>query len=289
MAGQSESKPWRGFSAPLHPEGKYALYGPPPWHFEGYMSAVRLRCDPDAIDHMVPEPMKTAADPFVEIAVFDCRCDYGLGEGYVQRNPDQVHFQESFVRHFIEYAGAIGYWMPYIWCNTDSEFAIGREMYGWPHKWGNVALTERPFRGWRAGDIVTGLVGRGCRAVMEFESELEQPGDRGGIGVAQGAADDTSAGTRPGQTGTDVRWGSSFTQVALPHPTDEGMVLQRLVRNQMLDVDFTDIWTGKGSFEVYAPELQYLKGAEVVSARWHTIVWTKPYSAEVVLEELVAA
>ena len=67
------------------------------------------------------------------------------------------------------------------------------------------------------------------------------------------------------------------------------MVLQRLVRNQMLDVEFTDIWTGKGSYEVHAPELQYLEGAEVVSARWHTIVWTKPYPAEVVLEELAAA
>ena len=289
MNAEAGRKPWRGFSAPLHPEGRYALYGPPPWHFEGYMSAVRLRCDPDAIDHMVPEPMKTAADPLVEIAVFDCRCDYGLGEEYVQRNPDQVRFQESFARHFIEYEGAVGYWMPYIWCNTDSEFAIGREMYGWPHKWGNVALTERPFRGWRAGDIVTGLVGRGCRAVLEFEIELERPGDLDGIGMAQGADDDSSAGTAPGRTGTDVRWGSSFTQVALPHPAEQGMVLQRLVRNQMLDVEFTDIWTGKGSYEVYAPELQYLKGAEVVSARWHTIVWTKPYPAEVVLEELAAA
>lgn len=289
MTGETKARPWRGFSAPLSANGEHQLYGPPPWRFEGYASAVRLQCQRADVAAMVPDPLIVPDDPIVELGIFDCVCDYGMGEEFVQRNPDLTHFREGFARHIIQYDGNIGYWHPYIWCDSDAEIAIGRELYGWPHKLGSISLTHRPFRGWRAGDIVTGLLARQCRAVMEIEIALQRPASLADIGLAQPPAATRAAGSAPGQTGSDVRWGSSYTQVALPEPIRAGQVRRRLVRNQMQFVEITDIWGGVASFKVHAPELQYLRNARSLGGRWHTIAWTKPYPVELIADSIEAA
>ena len=271
MNANSESPgSWRGFSAPLAAGGRFSLYGPPPWHFEGYSASVSLRVSADAVRGLVPPQLSVSDDPVVRLSVFEFVCDCGRGRAFVQKHPDLAQQSEAVVGITVTHDGQPAYWPALLWCSSDAEMAVGREMYGWAQRLGSVALTRMPRRGWRDGDVVTALVRRGHRAVFAFSialaGELEAP-----PAVADSATMASHLGRLP-----------IYTQTAIADPMRAGVVERRLVATDIEDVKTGPVWHGPAQLDVGAPELAFLSGAEVIEGRWHRASWTKPYASRVV-------
>jgi len=263
-----------GFSAPVTAGGKHALYGPPPWRFEGWTSSSVLRFDPAHVADLIPEPLKLVGEPVCRLSLHDIICDYGFGRAFTQENPDQVNFHEAIVGFLVEHDGLRGQWCPYSWCSTDAEFAGGREYYGWPQKMGEMKQTRRPLKGWEVGDTVTSLVTRGRRAVFDMTVKLERQGDIEAVGQPM-FPDQSQAG-------------NYFTETALPHPDNPPAVIRRMVATQMQDLWVGGMWSGPATVNIVAPELDFLADAEVIGGRWHEISWIKPYPDKIVAERTVA-
>ncbi len=259
-----------GFAAPLGGKGRHALYGPPPWRFEGWSTSAVFRFDPADVRELIPEPLKLAGEPTCRLSLHDIICDYGFGKSFAQKNPDQANFHEAIIGFLVEHEGVTGQWCPYSWCSTDAELTVGREYYGWPQKLGAMSLTRRPHKGWQRGDHVAALVSRGHRAVFDICVTLERQGD----------IEESGKTAFPNQS----RAGNYFTETALPLPTDPPTLHRRMVATQMQDLIVGDMWSGSAEVNITAPELQFLKNAEVLGGRWHEISWVKPLPDRVVSE-----
>jgi acetoacetate decarboxylase len=263
-----------GYTAPMSPDGAHALYGPPPWRFEGYSASVLFEVDAGAMRALVPEPLALVGPPTCRLSVHDIICDYGFGKEFAQRNPDQAHYHEAIVGFLTEHHGVLGQWCPYSWCSSDAEFAGGRELYGWPQKLGSMSLTRRPLAGWQTGDIVTGLVTRGNRAVFDIAVTLEREGD-----VPQ----ETDA-SFPDQSQAS----QYFTETALPNPMNPGQVERRLLLTAMADMTVGDLWSGSAEVNITAPELAFLRDARILGGRTHEVRWIKPDPTRLISRRLVA-
>ncbi|MBM3505425.1 MAG: hypothetical protein FJX65_16330 [Alphaproteobacteria bacterium] len=263
---------WRGFSQPLAGGGHFSTYGPPPWTFEGFSASIFLVFDPAQVADLIPPPLKLAGDPVCRLSLHDIVCDYGFGERFAQENPDQAHFHEAVLGFLVETDGTLGQWCPFLWCNTEAEFAVGRELYGWQQHLGELSMTRRPRRGWRAGDRVAGLVTRGRRSVFDFVIDLERAGD----------VPATVEGFRvfPDQANAN----NFFAEVVLPHPVDRVLV-RRLTLSSMIDMTVSGLWSGPAVAQVHAPELRFLQGARVLGGRWHEVAWKKPWPRRIVRED----
>jgi acetoacetate decarboxylase len=265
---------WRGIAAPLAGGGRFAAYGPPPWSFEGFSASVFLAFEPKAVADLIPPPLRLAGDPVCRLSAHDMICDYGWGERYTQENPDQSNFHEAVLGLMVEADGVLGQWCPYLWCDTEAEFAVGRELYGWQQRLGQMALTRRPLRrGWREGDRVAALLTRGRRSVFSFAITLERVGDLPPI----------VDGLRlyPDQ----ARANNHFMETVLPHPT-ERTVVRRLAVSAMVDTEVNGLWSGRASVEVAAPELAFLRNARVLGGRWHELSWKKPWPGRLIREHV---
>ena len=266
----------RGFSAPLSPTGDLSLFGPPPWSFEGYAASVLLAFDTRAADALIPKPLRLAGDAVCRISVHDLVCDFGHGAAFAQANPDLAHVHEAVVAVMVDADGAIGQWCPFLWCDQDAEFAIGREFYGWPQKLARLSLTRPPLRrSWQAGDVVTGLASRGHRSLFEMRVELERAGDI------------------PGECGQPPAFplqaeaNLHFTETVQMHPVDL-TIARRLVSTVMEDVVVQNLWSGPVTFRPFADELQFLADATPIGGRWHELAWKKPWADSVIREGTVA-
>jgi acetoacetate decarboxylase len=261
-----------GFTYPLSPSGDVSLYGPPPWLFEGYAASALLAFDPGLVDGLLPDPLRLSGDPVCRVSVHDLICDYGNGEAFAQANPDLAHFHEAVVALMVEADGVRGQWCPFLWCDQDAEFAVGREFYGWPQKLASMSLTRPPLlRSWRQGDVVTGLVSRGHRSVFEIEIALERAGD-----VSLG---DGRAAAFPQQSDAALH----FTETIQTHPVDLS-VTRRLISTTMDDVVVRNLWSGEAIFRALADELRFLEGAEPLGGRWHELAWKKPWGQNMIRE-----
>jgi acetoacetate decarboxylase len=267
MSGTGRDDALRGFSAPLSPDGKASLYGPPPWRFHGRMLTVFLRADAHAFARHVPSPLAPYAQPIVRVSTYEMACDYGFGPGFAARRPELANFCETGVSLFVEHAGVRGNYCAFIWCDGDAEIAVGRELYGWPQVLGEMWLTRPPLgRSWRPGDEIASLVSRAGRPVLEILATIERSGD-------------LALGLPP--------FLDFYTMTALPSP-ERPEVERRIVRTRMLDVALEDPWSGSARVEFHAPELAWLQNAEILGARTNLIGWSKPFG-EVVSREVVPA
>ena len=265
---------WSGFSAPLAGGGAYALYGPPPWYFEGFSASVFLAFNPSDLADLLPPPLKFAGDPVCRLSLHDLICDYGLGERFMQEQPDQAHFGEAVLAVQVEHEGMLGQWCPFLWCTTDAEFAVGRELYGWQQRLGEMSLTRPPLRrSWRPGDVVTGLVTRGRRAVFNFSITLERAGD----------VPPVMDGLRlyPDQ----AKANNHFTETVLYRPIQRE-IQRTLLVSAMEETCVENIWSGSANVQITAPELAALKNTKVLGGRWHDLSWKKPWPSRVIREDL---
>mgnify|MGYP002640654599 CR=1 FL=1 len=254
-------------------DGRYALYGPPPWYFEGYSAAVLMTFDPEMVSALIPSPLKLTGSPVCRLTVHDMVCDYGFGERFMQEQPDQAHFGEAVIGFMVECEGVTGHWAPFLWCTTDAELAVGREFYGWQQRLGEMSLTRPPLRrSWRPGDTITGLVSRGRRPVFDIAVTLENEGD------LPSQIEGLNISMDPATTN------HHYTETVLVHPTSR-VITKRMSCSSMDDVMVTNLWSGSASFNVHAPELAFLKNAKVLGGRWHELSWRKPWPNRLIREE----
>jgi acetoacetate decarboxylase len=243
-----------GFVAPIDPTGQGALYGPPPWRFAGRSLTVIARCDAAALAALLPPPLALWGEPLLRVSVHSLICDLGHGWGWAQAHPEASQFHESVIGIAATHDGTIGYWDPFLWTDGDAELAVGREMYGWPQRLGQFALTApHPQRGWRAGDRCTGLVSRLGRPVLEASLEIAAPGP---LDVPQ-----------PPFVGF-------FVERALPDPATE-TVTRELFLARMREVAAAEAWHGAARLVLHAPELAALAPRAVLGGQVHTISWIK--------------
>jgi acetoacetate decarboxylase len=244
----------RSFAAPLDPTGHASLYGPPPWRFAGWSLSVIARCPAEAVAALVPAPLSPWGEPLVRFSVHFLQCDLGLGWRFAQEHPERSQFHEAVVGIAVRHDNAVGYWDPFLWCDSDAELAVGREMYGWPQRLGAIALTApHALHGWRVGDCSAGLVSRLGRPVFEASMTIARPGD-------------LETSTPPF---TDF-----FTERILPNPTT-GTAMRELFVSRMDDVVIDALHSGPATLALQAPELQALAPFEVVGGRVNKVTWSK--------------
>lgn len=247
----------KGFVAPLDPVGGASLYGPPPWHFHGRSLTIIGRCDPDAIAALVPAPLKPVGEPLVRFSLHELTCDIGLGRDFAQRHPERSRCHEAVIGLIVTDGKRTGFYDPFLWCNSDAEIAVGREMFGWPQVAGDLWLTgPDPQTGHQSGDVMAGLVSKSGRPVMELSMTLDAPGEL------------------PSQCGAFTTF---FTMRVLPDPAG-GPTVREVYGSDMINPTAGDRWIGAGELTLSAPELLPLQPVEIVAACTNTISWAKPYA-----------
>ncbi|MBL8701372.1 MAG: acetoacetate decarboxylase family protein [Alphaproteobacteria bacterium] len=245
---------WPRFVAARDPSGHGALYGPPPWRFAGRSLTVIARCDAAAVRALLPAPLRPWGEPLVRFSVHSLICDLGHGWDWAQANPAASQLHESVVGIAAEHAGTIGYWDPFLWTDSDAEFAVGREMYGWPQRLGTLALTApHPQRGWTTGDRCAGQVSRLGRAVLDAQVTL------------------AASGPLPAPQPPFVGF---FVERALPDPSTETLT-RELFLATMREVKVEGHWHGPATLALHAPELAALAPNEILGGQVNTVSWIK--------------
>jgi len=196
-------------------------------------------------------------DGLVRFTVHDLLCDIGLGVDYAVRHPDRCIVREAVVAVAACHDGKAGYYDPFLYCDSDAEIAVGREMFGWPQVAAEMWLTPPdPFDGIKAGDVLAAKVSRLGRPVFELEIAVERAGD---------FPEDVPA------------FATFYTMRVLPDPTG-GPTVREVYASEMSSVDVRAPWTGAGMLRVHAPELVNLQPKEAIAARANAIAWTKSVS-----------
>ena len=256
----------KGFAAPLDPAGTASLYGAGPWRFAGHSATVFARCDAAAVRALLPPPLEPWGEPIVRFSVHWLQCDLGFGGDFAAANPERSQFHEAVVGIAARCGDLVGYWDPFLWCDSDAEIAVGREMFGWPQRAGALALTlPHPQHGRRPGDTVAGRVARLAHSVFSFSVRIAAAGD---VDVPAPA------------------FACFFTERVLPDPTDRSVV-RELYASTMADVVVADMFHGPATLSLSAPELLPLAVSEVLGGRVNTVSWTKD-KARLVARRVVA-
>jgi acetoacetate decarboxylase len=243
-----------GFSAPLDPSGEAALYGPPPWRFRGRSMTVVVQCDPQAVAALTPPPLTPIPGAPVRFTVHDLVCDIGLGPDFAACNPERTQVREAVVAIAATHQGRAGFYDPFLWCDSDAEIAVGREMFGWPQKAADIWMTPPdPIHGLRQGDRLTAKVARLGRPVFEIAIDLDGPGDL--------------PGSVPAFT-------TFYTMRVLPDPAG-GPTTAQVYTSDMEEIAVHAPFAGQGLLSVHAPELAALRPAATGPARANAIAWTK--------------
>ncbi len=244
----------KGYVVPLDPTGHASLYGPTPWVFAGRSFMVFARASRSFVAAFLPQPLEPTEEPLVRFTTHDLICDLGFGWRHAQENPGPCQFREASVAMAVQHDGVVGYWGPFLWCDSDAELAVGREMFGWPQVLGDIDMTQpHPARGWAPGDRVAGHVGRHGRAVFEIAMSIEHDGP---------IPADLPAFTH------------FYTMRVLPDPTD-GSTTRELFVSIMDDVQTGDLWSGEAEIRTTAPELAALELESIVGGHCHTVSWVK--------------
>jgi acetoacetate decarboxylase len=255
----------QGFSAPRDPTGRAALYGPPPWHFFGRSITVFARCDPAGIAALTPAPLRPHGEPVVRFSVHDLTCDLGNGWDWARANPAASRLREAVIGIGAAHGTTIGFWDPFLWTDSDAELAVGREFYGWPQRFGSIAMGgPHSIDGWQPGDAAAGLVSRHGEAAFRLSVEITGPG--------------------PADVPTPPFEGF-FLERILPDPTDATR-LREVFFARMPQVRLADIWSGRATLALHAPELAILGTPEPLAGQVHAVAWTKNRAERVFRETL---
>ena len=233
------------------------------------------RCDLAILAPYLPAPLQIDDAGVVHLSALDLVSDCGLEPNFVLENPDLSQVKEAVIGVMTRHNGEPAYWSLYLWTDNDAEIAVGREMYGWRQRRGEISISRQPFRGWQAGEVVTGLASRGHRSLFEMRVELERAGDI------------------PGECGQPPAFPLQaeanlyFTETIQMHPVDL-TVARRLVGTVMEDVVVQNLWSGPVAFRPFADELQFLADATPIGGRCHELAWKKPWANSVIREGTVA-
>jgi acetoacetate decarboxylase len=146
--------PKPGYSAPV----SAPLYDEPPYLYRGGNSLICVfRANMQAIDSLVPEPLKPAPGGLV----YGWQNDFhavGLGS-----------YHEAIISIPVEFKGKPGLYMAYLYLDSDSPIAAGREIFGFPKKFARFSLSDHE-------DVLTRVTERGGVELLKFSVQFSRPG-----------------------------------------------------------------------------------------------------------------
>ena len=233
-------------------------FGHAPWHFEGETVSVFVEAEPRSLAAFVPLPLILSGPPVFRLTVHALRSDCGLGAEWAARNPQRSQFHEAVIAFNVAIDGVDGNWDPFMWTDAEAQLCVGRELYGFSMRLGDVAMTRRPaLNGWRRGDFVSARVGQDGVPIMSLEMQMEGAG-------SQAAA--------PPVPGTPV----FYSRRTLPRPDSPAISDIVLSRTTMQGLRSGEVWSGSGSFRIWDERLAALAGGRVLGARWSSFEMTKP-------------
>jgi len=111
-------------NAPLYPEGTRVNK-----KFE--LVQVLVRANPEAIAALIPEPLEPDDEPLVTVIAANYRFVTNIGP-----------YKEAIVNVTAKYKGEKVMYTPYIYVDSDSSMAGGRERFGHPKKMADLAFTQ---------------------------------------------------------------------------------------------------------------------------------------------------
>ncbi|MGE3771319.1 MAG: acetoacetate decarboxylase family protein [Gammaproteobacteria bacterium] len=140
------------------------LFMQPPYDYrDAWSMVISFRSDPRAIAPYLPKPL--VGDPQGTMFVTTSRF-FASGFG---------HYNEVLVGAFAKYRGRPVNHCLYLLLDNDIAIAAGREIWGFPKKFGRVALTERD-------GVVSGEVERGGLPLIRAAMEIGPQGSASEIG-----------------------------------------------------------------------------------------------------------
>src|ERR1700682_682782 len=108
------------------------LYGEPPYLYRGGNSLICVfRTEARAVEALVPEPLKANPDGLVYGRQNDFHV-VGLGS-----------YHEAIVSIPVEFRGKLGQYLAYLYLDSDVPIAAGREIFGFPKKFGRFSLSDK--------------------------------------------------------------------------------------------------------------------------------------------------
>ncbi len=232
-------------------------FGVGPWHFEGETLTIFVESDPASLQPYFPSPIEPSGAPIFRLTVHALRSDCGMGHEWAARNPRRSQFHEAVVAFNAEIDGVEGNWDPFMWTEAEPQLCVGREMYGFSMRLGEIALTRRPaLRGWRKGEIVTAECSQDGRLAFAVTMTLDRTG--------------SEAAPPPIQPNPVF-----YTRRTLPRPENPTISDVAIYRTAMLGLQAGEVWSGEGTFAIGHDNLRPLAGGKVVGARWSTFEMTK--------------
>lgn len=247
----------KGFAAPLNSTGDASLYGPPPWNFAGRSLNLVADCNQDEIAKLVPAPLEPIAGAPVRFTIHDLVCDIGLGADFAAHHPERTLVREAVVALAVKFAGMEGFYDPFLYCDSDAEIAVGREMFGWPQLGASIWLTPPdPINGVTEGDQMTGKVSRLGAPVFHISMEVADKNE---------------------PVKNLPAFSTFYTMRILPNP-ETGSRKVEIFQSYMQNIVIHDPRYGAGKLDIMAPELQALQASPTGPARCNAIRWTKNIS-----------
>lgn len=233
-------------------------FGHAPWRFEGETLSVFVEAERPALAAFLPPPLALSGPPVFRLTVHALRSDCGLGREWAARHPRRSQFHEAVIAFNAAVDDIDGNWDPFMWTDAEAQLSVGRELYGFSMRLGEIAMTRRPaLNGWRRGDIVSAQVNQDGVPIMSLEMQLESAGEEA---------------APPPTPATPV----FYSRRTLPRPDSLSVSDIVLSRTTMQDLRSGDVWSGGGSFRISDERLSALVGGRVLGARWSSFEMTKP-------------
>jgi acetoacetate decarboxylase len=249
----------KGFSYPLTPKGTSSVVGDLPWHFGTENLNVVYETDPAAVAAYLPEPLEPGDRPGTVVVSFSKW--YSLWDNQRDMafvNPERARYSETVVWVSSAYKGEQGQTCIFTWVDNDFTMARGWFM-GFPKKLGVTYKSEYNALNPQMSAVNVGTKMKGY-TVAHGERLME------GTLEIEGRIEASELPKPMGLPVFNVRHFPSITPGAAPS------VLE-LVRLNLENVRFGDVWAGKGTLKLNPSENEEymaLAPRDVVGAYYFT-------------------
>ena len=221
-----------GYSLPLSPSGRSATLTPPPWHFAGEVVMVDYRVDPAAAAAFLPPELDPGDDPGAAAAIF-ARWQWCSASGEELADPARCQFSEFLILLGCAHRGRPLARCAYAWVDQPVPMLRGW-VQGMPKQLGEISQTT-PMRVGRAGPRLGG------------------PGTFAGTAAVNGRRIANASVAVTAQ----VEQAPPLHTVPLVHtrvfpawlPGEQQQA--QLVTSKVTGVEFSDIWAGEATVEIF--------------------------------------
>ncbi len=144
----------RSISIPLNSP----LYPPPPYACQDSKTLYFIyEAELESVKKVLPEPLSPFPQGLVSVMLRELHFPDSFGT-----------YNETIVNVLASYEGLWGWYIAYIYCNSDMALASGREIWGAPKKWGQTRFIHQ-------GSSVTASLEIGGLEVLSAAAELVAP------------------------------------------------------------------------------------------------------------------